>query len=121
MAEKELRELQAKAMLALKAMFAASLNPVTVQQVHPAQMAMASAMHTACWQALQLIDVDGAPEDPKAFSLYLVDRLQHFLGQRKLDKDALWNLRTKLFDMCELISVLVMELRVNGEKGGPSA
>jgi hypothetical protein len=48
----ELRDLKAKSFLALKAIFAASLGPVTVQQIHPMQLGAASSLHMACCREL---------------------------------------------------------------------
>lgn len=121
MAEKELRELQAKAMLALKAMFGAALNPVTVQQVHPAQMAMASAMHTACWQALQQLDSDRGPETFETIervSAWL-HRIRVALGEGKLTKGQLFAVGSEL---SELSTIAMSEaLEEEAKEGGPSA
>lgn len=65
---KEILDLKAKSFLVLKGLFVGTLNPLTLQQIHPAQMGAAAALHQACCNQLQLFEAvaDGG-----------VDRLNH--------------------------------------------
>lgn len=65
----EIRELQTKAFLVLKGLFVASLQPLTVQQIHPMQLACASALHVACTNALQSMPADEGQEFEFEFKL----------------------------------------------------